>query len=177
MLDIESPLEMALAYAGRGWHVFPLHTVIAGVCDCRDKYCVTNAGKHPRTAHGFKDATVDEEQIRKWWGMWPEANVGIATGAVSGLLVVDIDPRNGGDESCLKLMDQGKVFPRGGPRVLTHSGGDHLYYAYPNVPIKKMATIAKGIDLKGDGGYVVAPPSRGKEGRYAWVLTGDLVAL
>ena len=84
-MDTNSPIEMALMYAGKGWHVFPLHTVIDGTtCDCR-RSC-PKPGKHPRTANGFKDATTDETQIRKWWGMWPDANIGIATGKVIPLL-------------------------------------------------------------------------------------------
>src|SRR5262245_34186061 len=86
----ESPapalLQAALSYARRGWLVLPLHTARHGACACGHVPC---PGKHPRTAHGVKEATIDEETIRRWWQQWPEANVGIATGAVSGLVVLD----------------------------------------------------------------------------------------
>jgi hypothetical protein len=72
-------VQAALEYARRGWRVLPLHSVIDGVCSCGDKEC-GSPGKHPLTRNGSKDATVDEETIRRWWTEAPEANVGIATG-------------------------------------------------------------------------------------------------
>ena len=172
MLDITSPLEMALAYAGKGWSVFPLHTVVDGVCDCRKK--CGSPGKHPRTINGFKGATIDPYQIRSWWEMWPVANIGIATGEVSGLLVVDIDPRNGGWETAEALSAAGTVIPATA-KVRTQGGGVHLYYRYPGKKTK--GSLGAGIDVKSDGGYVVAPPSVGMEGIYAWVTAMEPVAL
>ena len=163
MLDINSPLEMALAYAGNGWAVLPLHTAVESVCDCR-KACASPA-KHPRTMAGFKDATTDEAKIRHWWGMWPEANIGIATGAVSGIFVVDIDPYHGGMETIETLKEKGIVLHQTA-QVLTQNDGFHLYYQYAGK--KGKGTMGKGIDVKSDGGYVVAPPSIGIQGRYTW---------
>jgi hypothetical protein len=83
-------LEAALAYARDGLHVFPLHnTDVAGACSCGRTDC-HSAGKHPRTGHGHRDASTDPQQIRRWWSMWPDANVAIATGE-SGLVVIDVD--------------------------------------------------------------------------------------
>ena len=94
-----SRLDAALDYASRGWAVIPLHhPTTARPCSCGRADC-DSPGKHPRTDHGVKDATTDETAIRRWWGQDPAANVGIATGAVSGIAVVDIDPRNGGRQS------------------------------------------------------------------------------
>jgi hypothetical protein len=70
-------LEAALTYAGRGLHVFP----------CR--------GKLPRTEHGFQDASTDTDTVISWWQRWPDANIGIATGTASGLVVLDVDTQHG----------------------------------------------------------------------------------
>lgn len=94
-------LDLAQAaswYARNGIPVFPLNGIAAGICSCGTNAC-GNAGKHPRTAHGFKDATTDQNQIDRWWRQWPGANIGVPTGAATGYLVLDVDPRNGGDES------------------------------------------------------------------------------
>jgi hypothetical protein len=103
-LNDSTPLVAALAYATRGWPVLPLHSVQNGRCTCGAAAC-RSTGKHPRTANGIKDATTDLEQIKQWWACWPEANIGIATGAASGLVVVDVDPRNGGKESLERLQE------------------------------------------------------------------------
>jgi hypothetical protein len=82
-------LRAAVAYARCGLRVFPVYEVNAdGRCAC-GKECGRDAGKHPRTSHGFKDATCDEATIRTWWTRWPNANIGIRTG--DGLVVIDID--------------------------------------------------------------------------------------
>src|SRR5215470_11391526 len=96
--DDASRVLWALYYASRGWPVLPLHSVEGGRCRCGDATC-RSPGKHPRTQHGVKEASAHSRQIGRWWQWWPDANVGIATGVASGLLVLDIDPRNGGDAS------------------------------------------------------------------------------
>lgn len=135
-------LDHALQYASWGWAVFPLQP----------------CSKEPATKHGFKDATTDAKQIRRWWKKHPAANIGIATGRVSGIVVVDIDPRNGGDlhafwrEAKLDIVRLGTV--------ITGNDGRHLYFRYPEgKQIPSRSEFVKGIDLKSDGGYVVAPPS------------------
>jgi hypothetical protein len=114
-----------------------------------------------------KDATTDLSQVAKWWQKWPTANIGIATGRVSGLVVVDVDPRNGGDDSFDALEEQHEGFPDT-VVCLTGGGGKHLYYANPNGDVKLSAELADGIDLKSDGGYVVAPPSNHADGGTYW---------
>src|SRR5262245_17069661 len=89
-------LTTALSYAARGWPVLACHSVQDGRCSCGNTAC-EHAGKHPRTAHGVKDATTDPATITAWWQQWPDANVAIATGAVSGLVIIDVDPRSGGN--------------------------------------------------------------------------------
>jgi hypothetical protein len=163
-----SPLKAAPSYARRGWKVFPVHSVNDGRCSCGKKEC-TSPGKHPRTRNGHKDATTDEGTVRRWWAKWPDANIGVATGKESGLIVLDVDPRNGGDESLAKLIEQHGALPET-VSVSTGGGGKHYYFAYPNGTVKGGSNVlGKGLDLKADGGYVVAPPSgHASGGKYAW---------
>ena len=83
-----STLEASLEYAARGWPVLPVHTVTEGRCSCGRQDCPA-PGKHPRTSHGVKDATVDEATIRGLWDLFPDSNAGIATGVRSGLVVLE----------------------------------------------------------------------------------------
>ena len=156
-----APLDAALDYASRGWAVLPLHRPSAhGGCSCGRADC-DSRGKHPRTAHGVTDATTDEATIREWWARDPSANVGIATGARSGIAVLDIDPRNGGNEALEELERQHGRLPDTA-RVETSGGGYHLYFSTEG-PVPNRV-LASGVDFKGDGGYVVAPPSRHASG-------------
>jgi hypothetical protein len=153
-----------------GWAVFPLHWIAAGKCSCKRTDC-GNQGKHPLVGHGFLDATRDAAQIEQWWSKWPAANIGIATGRASGLVVLDVDPRNGGDDSLEGLRLQHGPLP---PTVQsrTGGGGDHYLFAYPALAVGERiqsGKFAPGLDLKADGGYIVAPPSVHASGRaYAW---------
>ena len=158
----------AIDYSRRGWPVFPLHTALGdGKCSCG--LDCKKPGKHPRTKHGFKDATVDQQQIRQWWKQWPDAPIAIATGAASSMLVVDIDPRSGGDKTWWRLVNEHGL-PPAGLVVTTGSGGSHYYMRAPGYPVKsKAGALGKGVDVKCDGGYVVAPPSLHDSGaRYSW---------
>jgi putative DNA primase/helicase len=172
----DSKVEAALGYAARGWFVFPLHCVILGgdgsvKCSCpKGANCGKDTGKHPRTRHGFKDATTDPGVIRNWWVLWPDANIGIATGKTSGIFVMDNDPRNGGPAS----LGEHAADPGTDLIVLTGGGGTHFYYAYdPAHPVESREGVQPGIDVKGDKGYVVAPPSNHKSGDcYRWKHEG-----
>lgn len=153
-------LRAALGYARRGWHVFPL------VPNCKVPFKGTT---------GFKSATTDRDQIIAWWTQQPEANVGIRTGLWSGILVIDIDPQNGGDKG---LADLERVF---GPMpdtmtASTPSGGRHYLFQYPKgfTVASSANAIAPGIDVRADGGYIVAAPSTVKGRAYAW--SGDSAA-
>jgi len=144
-----------------------MHTVTVGRCSCGDPACPA-PGKH---THGpWKERMADAagvEQVQRWWRRWPDANVGVVTGAVSGLVVLDVDPRHGGGESLAALEGVHGDLPRT-VESLTGGGGQHLYFRHPgaNVPSRP---IAPGLDLKGDGGLVVCPPSGHVSGRaYAW---------
>ena len=164
-------------YARLGWPVLPLHSADNGRCSCGNPNC-GSAGEHSRTQHGVNDASTDLVQIDGWWQQWPDANIGIPTGVVSGLVVLDMDPRNGGDQSNKQLqIDIPDAFndPLG---VRCGSGVVHLYFKCPN-PIPSRANIRPGIDIKADGGYVVAPNSRhvsGKRYLFSGLLPSPLPA-
>ena len=164
-------MDHALRYAAREWHLVPLHYPINGRCSCGKQNCPTPA-KHPLTPNGLKDATTNSEQIREWWQRWPDANIGIVTGQVSGIVVVDVDAGHGGLESWAELQDiHGRINTL---TSLTGGGGMHLWFQAPADELKSTAgTIAPGIDTRAEGGYVVAPPSLHISGqRYAWEPEG-----
>lgn len=168
----DTMLRSALMYAEvLEWPVVPLHTPMAdapGGCSCRDRECVS-AGKHPRTLNGLKDATTDPEKVRHWWETWPDANIGIPTGAESELIVVDVDGP-AGEEALATYAPIPAT-----PTVLTGKGR-HLYFRHPgngqvirNTGGKGRRKLGELLDSRGDGGYVVVPPSLHASGnRYAW---------
>jgi hypothetical protein len=163
----ESPyLKRALFYAKQGLPVFPLHRPHEGGCSCGKSDC-TNIGKHPRFKPGFLAATTDETQIREWWEFdCPLANIGIRTGKESGIVVLDIDPKHGGDESLHQLEAKHGPLPDT-PIVLSGGGGKHLYFKYPGSNVRTTSgVLGPGLDTRGDGGYIIAPGSVHASGRY-----------
>ena len=155
----------ALDYAARGWPVFPVHTPTANGCSCRQVDC-NRIGKHPRIFNGRNGATTDPEIINKWWSAWPDANVGIATGTESGLIVLDVDEY--GENSLQELPDT--------VEAITGSGGRHLLFRYPNdgKRYRTRVRFAEGLDSRADGGYIVAPPSLHQSGRhYEWEASSE----
>lgn len=137
-----TPLDAALSYLAQGWHVFPIH----------------RGSKAPLTPQGHHNATTNEDQVREWWSIWPDANVGIALNP-SGLYVLDIDCKKGakGYESLAELEADGP-FPRAAT-VNTPTGGMHIYFRRPEgLPACRVIGFKPGLDLLGDG-YVLAPPS------------------
>jgi hypothetical protein len=171
---VQRPLPVALGYAARGWAVFPLHTIISARCSCR-RDC-PHPAKHPVARHGLHDATADERTIRSWWDRWPWANIGVATGTASGIVVIDVDPAHGGTHSLAHLQSLMGSLPDT-LTARTGGGGVHLLYAHPGGEIRNTAgrlpgitDPLPGIDLRGDGGYIVAAPSRHRSGAaYSWV--------
>ena len=161
------PIDAALVYARRGWEVFPCHSPAKGPapCTCCRPDC-GSPGKHPRVKGGLQAATRDEDVIRRWWGSWPNANVAIRAGAPSGLVVVDVDPDHGGDASLESLLADRGPLPDC-RTIRTGSGGRHFYFAHPGQPIPNDAgrRLGAGLDVRGDGGYVIAPPSLHAGGR------------
>lgn len=116
-------LDAALAYAAHGWPVFPCHTPTT------DRRACSRVGKHPRTQHGLQDATTDEMTIRRWWQQWPQANIAIATGAVSNLIVLDEDTYKGGDTSRVELERTYQPLPE---TVQQLTGGGGVQYFFVN---------------------------------------------
>ncbi len=168
-------LQIALGYARRGWRVLPLWRPAGKRCTCRKKATCDRPGKHPRTRNGCKSATTDPAQIRAW--KWETANIAIATGPPSGLLVLDIDPRNAGDKTLAELQRQLGKLPAG-PAVITGGNGWHRYFAYPGCVKIGCPTLGPGVEVKGAGGYVVAPPSLHVSGRrYRWQCPPETVAV
>jgi len=164
----------ALRYAALGLRVFPVWAPNAdGECECGDGAC-TQIAKHPvgsLVPRGVLDATADTATIRRWWSAYPGANIGIRTGSVSGLALIDVDPDKGGEESIHRLEAEHGALAETW-RVLTGGGGWHAYLRHPGGYIGNSAgKIAPGVDVRGEGGYAVAPPSRHHSGRrYAWEI-------
>ncbi len=151
-----SLLESALQYAREGYSVIPLRP--------RDK----------RPISGFSwleynDRIPTEEEIRQWWTTYPQANIGIITGKISGIVAVDIDTGRGGNpKEVFDLAPTGRISQTG-------SGGYHLLYRYPDGDIIIRNQVGKnGVDIRGDRGYIVAPPSVHRNGRrYRWLYDGQ----
>jgi hypothetical protein len=170
-------LAAALNYAERhSFAVFPCHTFVDGTCTCRDQDKCTSPGKHPLTANGCKDGTSDLATIREWWRQAPEANIGITTGADSGVFVVDLDGAEG-IEALYELEKANDLLPET-VCAETGSGGRHYYFQWPGLDIRSMAHIGgKRIDVRGTGGLVVAAPSVSGKGSYRWIASPDEQAI
>ena len=165
-------LEAALEHARRGWVIIPLWP-----------WKVPHASRdHPEKAllgRGFDMATVgatDEDQVRDWWGREPDAGVGIVTGARSRLLVIDVDVKGDADgEAWLARWEmeeaaEGRMLPEA-PVAWTPSGGSHIYLLLPEgVTVPDHIGWLPGVDVKGDGGWVAAPPTPG----YRWFRERDV---
>jgi hypothetical protein len=126
-------------------------------------------GKRPMTARGVHDASSDIGAIREWWSRWPDANIGIAC---LGLVVLDIDPRHGGDEVLAQALTGRPPLP---PTWTVRTGGArpgrHIYFGSEADSLVGRLGHSSGVDVKTRGGYVVAPPSRHPETdqRYSWI--------
>ncbi len=164
--DARRLVELAVRYAQHGWPVVPLHTPDTDGCTCRDRDC-GSVGKHPRTRHGLREASTDADQVRAWWARWPDANIGVTTGASSGLLVLDIDLPEG-PASLAKLQAEHTPLPPTCEQR-TGSGGRQLLFAHPGGAVGNRTGVLPGVDVRADGGYVVVPPSlHGSGDRYRW---------
>ena len=167
-------LDAALQYAARGWRVFPVHSWRSECCTCGNPACQSPA-KHPMTRQGLHDGTTTEAAIQRWWEMWPTANIGIRAEDIG--VVLDVDPRNSGEESLDRLLDAYGHLPDTA-EVITGGGGRHIYLMRPEaVPITKGPLPGyPGIDVQASGAYVIAPPSRHRSGRrYEWEASSDLL--
>jgi hypothetical protein len=147
MQELKTNLDWALYYHSIGWSVFP---VIAG-------------DKKPLIAwEKYQSEIATEEEIKRWWTKVPNASIGVVTGKISGIVVVDVEA--GGDTKDLP------------PTVIVRTGGGgfHFFYKHPNTPVKNRVRIREKTDIRGDGGYVVAAPSLHKSGnRYEWAVAPE----
>ena len=148
-----------------------MHADQSGKCSCPKGDACERAGKHPITQHGVNDATTKRKQIKRWWTANPNANIGIATGSKSGIIVLDIDPRNGGVKSLKRRKKELGPLPDT-VTALTGGGGRHLVFKYPSFAVRKDTSgkkFGQGVDILSDGCIMVAPPSRHATGkRYRW---------
>ena len=146
-------LDAALAYCALGWAVIP----------------VAERGKRPIVRwQTFQETAPSEDAIRQWFTKWPKANLSVVTGAVSGIVVLDVDPKHDGDKSLQMLEEQYQRLPST-VEAVSGGGGRHIYFAHPGFEVRNRAGMAPGLDLRGDGGVVVVPPSIHPSGKpYCW---------
>ena len=153
-------LAAALDYAtSHGWCVLPLHDVTAGVCSCREREACKTPGKHPRISKWQLVASSNPDLIAGWWAGWPTANVGILTGRRSNLVVLDVDPRHGGDKKLQALIAEHEPLPTPSSPKPEEEAGITTSPAHPETG-PSTARDRPGLELKADGTFVVAPPSR-----------------
>jgi hypothetical protein len=172
-------LEAALGYAARGIPVYPVHwprPIPSGVslaCSCPPGPACDRPAKHPLVRHGVKDATTNADRIGRWWGRWPQANVGLATGICFDAL--DIDGPAG--LAALGELQEAVRLRLAGPLVATGGGGWHHWFrptGHGNRPPRGLAHV----DWRGKGGCVLAPPSRHiSGGTYRWLVSLDQAPL
>ncbi|MFC1833248.1 bifunctional DNA primase/polymerase [Thermodesulfobacteriota bacterium] len=145
----DGTLETALFFAERGIHVLP----------CR------YGKKTPKTKHGVKDSSVDPLQIREWFS-GKQVNLAVRCGTISSILIIDVDPRNGGVESLRRLIDaNGSLSQDRMPTVLTGGGGIHGFVEAPGFPVRKKG-LAGGVDMLGENRYAISVTSLHESGNY-----------
>ncbi len=143
----------ALAYLARGWSVVPMR----------------ERSKRPIIAwQGYQQQRPEVSDVEHWFSRWPDANVGIVTGMLSGLVVLDVDVAHGGAESMAELTRDRGPLPDT-VEALSGGGGRHIYFEHPGGRVPNRVELFRGIDLRGDGGVIVAPPSTHPSGQpYRW---------
>jgi hypothetical protein len=171
--------QAALSYVARGFAVLPVHEMVQGACSCGQP-CKSPA-KHPRLKNGLLNASKNPAIVAEWWGnTYPAtSNVGIRTGRESHIVVLDLDLQKPGAQAAITAWFSEKG-GWGNPLIAkTGSGGLHLYYRYPFLADNQTITTTTqldgvvGLDVRGDGGYVVAPPSLNAAGPYTWLNEGE----
>lgn len=168
----DTPL-LAAAYVTRGWKVIQLYDVTTGACSCyKGQYC-PSPGKHPVRDAWQVNYLSTAPEVYAAWSARPLANVGVVTGAVSGIWVLDVDPKHGGHERLAELEMANGPLPKT-YTVRTGSGGLHFYFSLDNVDFdltNSPGRLPHGLDVRGRGGFVVAPPSVSTFGPY--LVMGD----
>lgn len=165
------PLELALSYTEQGWPVFPCRSSSVETADPHTGEITTLGEKTPHTSNGFKSATKFRRILERWWSDWPDAAVGLPTGAATGFFALDIDNKPGGANG-FDWLDEMQA--EHGPlpttsRVISPNGGMHIYFKYV-VGTRNRGALGAGVDIRSEGGYVVAAGSTMSNGRqYKWV--------
>lgn len=169
-------LDAALSYARRGWSVIPVHSAVGEECSCGRSDC-PSIGKHPWIRwEAAMHEQASAEVIAGWWEQWPNANVGVVTGEVSGVVVLDVDPRHDGDHTLAELEAAWGPLPVTAVDI-TGGGGWHYWFASTGDLISSVE-LGPGLDVKGEGGLAVAPPSRhASSRRYRWLIPPDSLDL
>ncbi len=163
-------LEEALRYAKAGIPVFPLHWIRQdGTCSCRLGAMCQAKGKHPRIRNWGEEATTDADKIPSWWNQTPLANIGIPMGEKSGLVALDVDTRHDGEKSLAALLEEYGPLPQT-VAATTGSGGKHYIFRYTDaLALKNVVGFHEGLDVRTQGGLIVAAPSIHQSGnRYVW---------
>lgn len=160
----------ALRYAAAGIPVFPLHWIKQdGTCSCRLGEMCQAKGKHPRIKNWCEEATTDAAKVKEWWDKAPSANIGIPMGEKTGLVALDVDTRHHGEESLAILMDENDILP---PTITatTGGGGKHYIFKYTEeLALKNVVGFREGLDVRTQGGMIVAAPSMHHSGnQYKW---------
>ena len=159
----------ACSYVQRGWKVIQLHDVTAGHCSCYEARGCESAGKHPIARAWQLNFLETPGEVMSAWTARPFANVGIVTGPPSGVWVLDVDPLHDGPQRLAELQAVSGPLPQT-YTVQTGSGGWHLYFSMAGIDFdltNSRGSLPLGLDVRGRGGYVVAPPSVSARGRYA----------
>jgi hypothetical protein len=167
-------------YATRGLKVFPLWWPVGDMCACPKRAACDSPAKHPLNGNGCTGATADLDVVRAWWRRWPDANVGLAAGG-NGFAILDVDPKAGGFESfgelAILVQDTTGIDLLDTLGQTTGSGGLHLLFTAPEGGVANGAPAfpgLPGLDVRGRGGYIVAPPSMHVSGRrYEWDIIAD----
>ncbi len=147
-------IRAALAYAGSPLALYVFPTALDG--------------RQPLTPHGYKNATIDPDEIERMWRLHPNANIAVATGKLSGVFVLDVDVKGANG-----LRTLGELEAAHSPLpptwvTATPSGGKHLWFKQPNRTLRNRVNFAPGLDIRTDGGSVAVPPSRRPDGAYTW---------
>ncbi|MBO0129155.1 bifunctional DNA primase/polymerase [Agrobacterium burrii] len=167
---MQTPLELAQHYAAQGWPVFPCRSHAEEQVDQATGELITLGEKTPLTPNGFKGATRFPRIIERWWSDWPDAAVGLPTGEKTGFFALDIDNKPGGANGFDWLSE---MEAEHGPlpdtaRVTSPNGGLHIYFKYV-VGTRNRGALGAGVDIRSEGGYVLAAGSRMANGRsYKW---------
>jgi putative DNA primase/helicase len=169
-------VDIAVSHAELGLRVFPVYEIANGTCTCRARTQCHTPGKHPRIVGWINSATTDAAIIRQWWRQFPQANIGIVTGAASDIVVIDVDTKHDGEATLAEMeREHGQL-----PETLTArtgSGGRHIFFRHPGIPIRNIQAdktgvtkLGRGLDVRGDGGFIVAPGSiHMSSNTYEWI--------